>query len=60
MCDMSSAVNLDMEEIELQTDVCLALASFYDSPPQSLHERISEIDDPTPEECAAKDAPIWE
>ena len=44
----------------LETDVCLALARFYDSPPQTLPERISEPCDPTPEECATKDAPVWE
>ena len=51
-------VNDDMDTLE--TDVCLALAGFYDSPPPSLHERISEKDDTTPIECATKDALVWE
>lgn len=60
MCDMPTTVNLDMEEIELQTDVCLALACFYDSPPPSHHDGMPEICDPTPEECAQVDAPSRE
>lgn len=51
-------VNDDMDTLE--TDVCLALANFYDSPIPTRPERISEKDDPTPEECATKDAPVWE
>jgi hypothetical protein len=43
----------------LETEACLALARFYDSPLPSRHERISEINDPKPEECATKDAPVW-
>ena len=53
-----SKVNDDMDSAE--TEACLALARFYDSPSPSRHERISEKDDSTPEECATKDAPVWE
>ena len=60
MCNMSLTVNLDKEEIELQTEICLALASFYDSPLPSHHDGMPEKCDSKPEECATKDAPIWE
>jgi len=50
-------VNQGMEEMECE--VCLALANFYDSPPQSRRKRICEIGDTKPEECAIIDAPIW-
>jgi len=45
----------------LETEVCLALASYYDTtlPPPSHPDRKPEIDDPNPEECATKDAPVW-
>jgi hypothetical protein len=55
MCYIMISVNHDMEE----TEVCLALARFYDSPPPSPNERISEKYDPTPKECATSDAPSW-
>jgi len=44
----------------LETEVCLALAWFYDSPPPSRPDRKSEINDPKPEECATQDAPFRE
>lgn len=56
MCYIVSGVNPYMENLE--TEVCLALASFYDSPPPSRHDRISEKDDSKPEECATEDAPF--
>ena len=43
----------------MECEVCLALANFYDSPPQSRRKRICEIGDTKPEECAIIDAPIW-
>lgn len=56
MCYMSSNVNPD---IEMETEVCLALARFYDSPPPSRHDGISEICDPKPEEHAKNGVPLW-
>lgn len=56
MCYIMIDVNHDMGE----TEVCLALARFYDSLPPSPSERISEKYDPTPKECATSDAPRWE
>jgi hypothetical protein len=56
MCYNMIDVNHDMEE----TEVCLALARFYDSLPASPNERICEKCDPTPKECATSDAPSWE
>lgn len=46
--------------VEIETEVCLALARFYDSPPPSRHDKISERHYSTPEECAIKDAPFRE
>jgi hypothetical protein len=57
MCYIMIDVNPDM--VERETEVCLALARFYDSPLPSHHERIPEISDPTPKECATEDAPVW-
>ena len=58
MCYIMIDVNPDM--VEIQTQVCLFLASFYDSPLESRPERKSEINDTKPEECATQDAPFRE
>jgi hypothetical protein len=44
-------------DIEMETDACLALAQFYDSPPPSHRDGIPEICDPTPEEHANNGVP---
>ena len=44
----------------METEVCLALARFYDSPLPSRPDKISEQDDSTPKECAQVDAPFRE
>ena len=54
MCYMNYNVNPD---IEMETDACLALAQFYDSPPPSHRDGIPEICDPTPEEHANNGVP---
>jgi len=46
--------------VEIETEVCLALARFYDSPPPSRHDKIPQQYDSTPEECAQVDAPFRE
>jgi len=50
----------DVNPYMAETEVCLALASFYDSPLPSHPEGKSEKYDTKPEECATQDAPFRE